>query len=64
LIKFSIRVESCLVLMLSVSAACQDFPKPFSNNGRSRGVEAGKKEIYNYLLWGLDLCNEKLVVVI
>jgi hypothetical protein len=50
--------------MLSVSAACQDFPKPFSNNGRSRGVEAGKKEIYNYLLWGLDLCNEKLVVVI
>ena len=50
--------------MLSVSAACQDFPKPFSNYGRSRGVGAGKKEICNYLLSGLDLCNKKLAVVI
>jgi hypothetical protein len=35
LIKISIRVESCLVFMLSVSAACQDFPKPFPNNRSS-----------------------------
>jgi hypothetical protein len=46
--------------MLSVSAACQDFPKPFPNNRRSRGVGGVKKEICNYLLRPLLLTNVHL----
>ena len=44
-------------------SATDFFPKPFPNNRRSRGGGGVKKEICNYLLWGLDLSNEQFAIV-
>ena len=50
--------------MLSVSAACQDFPNHFQIIEDHEVPGGVKKEICNYLLWGLDPCNEQLVSII
>ena len=63
LIKVSIRVEPCLVFMVSVSAACQDFLKPFPNNIKFRIGGGGKKRKMQLSTLAFRLLQWNIIVV-